>query len=331
MSEPTMSMRVIQPFLKAVRQQGVDPRALRFLEQRDPDARIQASAARELLRISILITGDEALGLAAALETSPGDYGELEYAAASCSTVREALDFLCNHYFLLDESSALDYSCADGRVRLSLRQPAELATRASVDFTLSLLYLSYVRWVGEPPVEYEVEFPYPQPPDRARYEAIFGAQTRLRFGTDSSAVVFRESDLGCRLRHSDPKLHALLSAHIRDQTPESFEPSLIGRVRAGIREELRAGSASIDAVASRLAMSRRSLSRKLEEEGTSFKQILCDVRRACAVRYLLLDCYSVEQISKRLGYSEPGAFHRAFRGWFGQTPTRYRDQQRRGI
>src|SRR5262245_16713855 len=100
MAEPTMSMRVLTPFIKAVRRKGVDPRVLHFLEQRDPDARIQASAAIELLRIAVRITEDEALGLAAALETTTGDYGAVEYAAASCSTVGASLDFYCRHYFV---------------------------------------------------------------------------------------------------------------------------------------------------------------------------------------------------------------------------------------
>jgi AraC-like DNA-binding protein len=329
MPEPTMSMRVLQPFIKAVRQRGIDPRVLRFLEQRDLDARIQANAAIELLRISVRITQDEGLGLAAALETSPGDYGALEYAAASCSTVREGLAFVCRHYFLLDESTTLDYSSAHGQVRICVRQNSEFATRAGADFVLSMLHLSYLRWADDRPLEYEIQFAYPQPPDLSVHETTFGPHTRLSFGADSNTALFREIDLEQPLRYSDPKLHALLAAHLRDRTPETFEPSLIGRVRASIREELRAGTVSIEAVASRMAMSRRNLSRKLEEEGTSFKQLLRDLRRACAVRYLLLDYYSIEQISKRLGYADPGAFHRAFRSWFGQTPTEYREQQRR--
>jgi AraC-like DNA-binding protein len=258
-----------------------------------------------------------------------GDYGELEYAAASCASVREAIDFFCRHYSLLDESSTIDPARAGERVRISLRKPAELTTRACVDFVLSMFYLGHGRWRGEPPREYEVEFPYAQPSDLGPYRAVFGTETRLRFDTDAGAVLFLAADLDLPLRYSDPKLHALLASHLRERTPASFQPSFIGRVRAKIRDELRSGSASIDGVARRLAMSRRSLARKLEEEGTSFKQLLCDVRRACAVRYLLLEGYTMQQISRQLGYGDTGAFHRAFRSWFGQTPSSYRDQQRR--
>jgi AraC-like DNA-binding protein len=329
MGEPTVSMRVVQPFVKALTRRGLDPRALQVLEQRDPDARIEAAVAVDLLRISVRISGDEALGLAAALETAPGDYGELEYAVASCSTARDGLDYLRRHYFLLDEASAFDISCEGQRVRVSLRQPPDLVTRAGVDFALSMFYLSYVRWVGEKPLEYEVEFPYAQPLDLTYHRSVFGPETRLHFDTGSSAVVFRSSDLDRSLRYSDPKLHALLATQIGERSPGSFEASLTGRVRARIWEELHDGCPSIEGVARRLAMSSRSLARKLEEEGTSFKQLLCDVRRACAVRYLLLDDCTVEQVSQRLGYQGRGAFHRAFRSWFGQTPASYREQQKR--
>jgi AraC-like DNA-binding protein len=108
-----------------------------------------------------------------------------------------------------------------------------------------------------------------------------------------------------------------------------LEPSLVDAACTLILEELSNGKATIDRVAARLGMSRRSLSRKLEEQGTSFRRLLCDVRCACAVRLLLLESYSVNEISERLGYSEPAAFHRAFRSWFGATPMAYRQQQSR--
>ena len=329
MAEHTMSMRLVHPFVKAMRRKGFDPRTLRFLEHSNPEARILASTAVALLRVSVELTRDEGLGLLAALETSRGDYGDIEYAAGSCASVGEALEFLRAHYFILDDASSFESWCEGGLQRISVQQPLELASRAVTDFTLAMMYLCYQRWVGGESSECEVWFSYPRPADLAVHERIF-EQARLRFAAPESALAFPESALQSRLLHSDPKLHQLLARHLRDRyAARALAPSLIDLARTHILQALPEGRAKVDHIAAQLGMSRRTLCRRLEEEGTSFKRLLSDVRCAQAARQLTLDADSIHEISAHLGYSEPAAFHRAFRTWFGATPSEYRERQRR--
>lgn len=328
MAEHTMSMRLVRPFVKAMRRKGFDPRMLHFLEHSDPDARILASTAVGLLRVSVQMTRDEDFGLQAALETALGDYGDIEYAAGSCASVGDALEFLRTHYFILDDASAFESWCEGGIQRISVQQPLELACRAVVDFTLAMMFLCYRRWVGGGSAECEIWFAHPRPDVLEVHERVF-ERARLRFDAPESALSFPESSLQSPLRHSDPKLHQLLVRHLRDRYPSrALSPSLIDLARTHILQELPGGRAKVDHIALLLGMSRRTLCRRLEEEGTSFKQLLSDVRCAQAVRQLILDTASIHEISAQLGYSEPAAFHRAFRGWFGTTPSEYRQQQR---
>lgn len=323
-------MRLVRPFIRVMQRQGAEPKALQFLEHADPDARILARTAVDLLRTSIQLTNDEAFGLRAALETSPGDYGDLEYATGSCATVADALDFMCRYYFLLDSSCTLHWRRMGARVHLTFRQPQELFCRAAVDFTLGMAYLAYVRWVGEVPPDYEVHFPYSQPPCLEPYDVVFGPKTRFRFNASCTKVVFDEASLDRSLRYSDPKLHAILASTLRHRyTEQGLEPSFIDTVRTLILEHLPRGSTSIDEISTRMGMSQRSLHRKLEEDGTTFRRLLSDVRCARAAQYLLLEPRTISEISQLLGYSEPSAFHRAFRQWFGCAPTTYRESKRR--
>lgn len=329
MAEHTMSMRLVQPFVKAMRRKGFDPRLVRFLEHSDPEARILASTAMALLRASVEMTRDESFGLLAALETSRGDYGDLEYAAGSCANVGEALEFLHSHYFVLDDASSFESWCEGGVLRITVLQPVELGCRAVADFTLAMMYLSYRRWVGGRTADCEIWFPYPRPADLEVHERVF-ERARLRFAAPESALAFPESALQSPLLHSDAQLHQLLVRHLRDRyTSRALAPSLIDMARRRILHELPNGHAKVDHIAAQLGMSRRTLCRKLEEEGTSFKRLLSDVRCAQAARQLLLAPDSIHEISAHLGYSEPAAFHRAFRAWFGATPSEYREQQRK--
>lgn len=102
------------------------------------------------------------------------------------------------------------------------------------------------------------------------------------------------------------------------------------RVRAVLLETLPAGISSIDAVAQRLAISKRSLQRQLADESVGFQELLSEVRHELARHYLSRTDISAGEISWLLGFQESNSFIRAFRSWTGTTPAAYR-QQRAGI
>ena len=98
------------------------------------------------------------------------------------------------------------------------------------------------------------------------------------------------------------------------------------RVRAVLIDMLPAGEASADAVSKRLGMSKRSLQRKLGEEGEPFQSVLDATRSELALRYLSKGDMSVDEISYLLAYQDPNSFYRAFHGWTGMTPAEARGQ-----
>ena len=121
---------------------------------------------------------------------------------------------------------------------------------------------------------------------------------------------------------------------------EAFEPALNSRlseldaqasmrerVRAVLLEMLPAGISSIDAVAKRLALSKRSLQRQLAEESVGFQELLSEVRHELARHYLSRTDISAGEISWLLGFQESNSFIRAFRSWTGTTPAAYRLQR----
>jgi AraC-like DNA-binding protein len=92
------------------------------------------------------------------------------------------------------------------------------------------------------------------------------------------------------------------------------------KVRACLIEILASGQYKVEDVASRLAVSRRTLQRNLRNEGTTFQQVLDGLREELAHHYLAKSKYSSGQIAFLLGYEDPNSFSRAFRSWTGQTP-----------
>jgi AraC-like DNA-binding protein len=100
--------------------------------------------------------------------------------------------------------------------------------------------------------------------------------------------------------------------------------SLSGRVRQLMVKHLGETPLTPETVARALAVSRRTLSRRLAEEGTSFRTILDDVRREFACALLQDPSLSIGDVAFFLQYSEPAAFNRSFRRWTGQTPRAFR-------
>jgi AraC-like DNA-binding protein len=324
-------MRLVRPCLDVIKAKGHPEQMLRFLDRSDVDSRISVRSAVKLLDHAVRLTRDPDLGLRAVLHTSLGDYDALEYAAASCSDVAQALDLLKRYFPLLNEASEVSVQRVDGQVHLQLYQPCSAASRPAIDYALGVSYRGHMRWVGSDPAEWEVWFPYPEPASLEVYGLVFHSSTRLRFDAPANAFVFRDTDLTRPLLRSDPKLHQVLLRCVEDQfTERPRTPSLTHQVRSRVLRELVDGNPTADHVARALGVSRRTLTRRLEEEGTSFKALLSDVRCTLAVRYLLTENLGIAEIVKRLGYSEPAAFHKASKRWFGKTPIEYLRQHRPG-
>jgi AraC-like DNA-binding protein len=153
--------------------------------------------------------------------------------------------------------------------------------------------------------------------------------------------------LGCALTAAD-QIQISFSAHdarrpfLTDNMAmwAAFEPALNSRLseldaRAGMRERVKAvlletlpaGTSSIDAVAQRLAVSKRSLQRQLADESVGFQEVLSEVRHELARHYLSRTDISAGEISWLLGFQESNSFIRAFRNWTGTTPAAYRLQR----
>jgi transcriptional regulator GlxA family with amidase domain len=126
----------------------------------------------------------------------------------------------------------------------------------------------------------------------------------------------------------DSYLLRILTAHAEDLLAERHSVTgLQSMVTSHLASLLSSGESGATAVARRLGMSSRSLTRHLAEEGTTFGEIRERLRQRLASRYLRDERLSVQQIAWLLGYWEPGAFSHAYRRWTGVSPRRARKQK----
>lgn len=141
-------------------------------------------------------------------------------------------------------------------------------------------------------------------------------------------AVFSTAHLDDAVMGCDPHLYEINKAYAQQRLRLSNEGlALIERVKTFIIQS-EYGAAKFEAAEPELGISKRTLQRHLSDQGTSFRLLKEEVIKEQAVKLLIADRLPIEDIAKKLGYSEPSAFHRAFRNWFGVTPKQFGQSHR---
>jgi AraC-like DNA-binding protein len=327
--EPTFSVRLLAPFLRVLQRGYLSSSQFERLAPPDPDGRIPVHAALELLERGVALTGDPAFGVRASLEANVGDYELFEYVAASSPTLAESIPIIQRYMRLLNDVLEVELERRDDGSAILRFTSGVALTRAAADFQLAAFYRGFARGVfSKADCWREAWRTHEQPIDRSPYLRAFHGAT-LRFGAPCDAIVFEARLLELNFGDTDPKLHELLCRMAEDRLAElPLAEPLTQRVRVAIAAELRGGNPSVEHVAARLHMSRRTLARKLRSEGTSFKATLDELRRGLAERYLVLGDLGLSEVAALLGFSDSAAFHRAFRRWRNESPGAYRRARR---
>jgi len=141
------------------------------------------------------------------------------------------------------------------------------------------------------------------------------------FGAAASTVTISNADLDEPLRSANAALLASFET-VADAALGALaaRETLAGRVDAEIMMRLKGGLPTLGEIAKALSMSARNVQRGLALEGTTYQTQLDGARRELAVRHLLSPGATVAQVAWLVGFSEPSAFHRAFRRWTGRSP-----------
>ena len=149
----------------------------------------------------------------------------------------------------------------------------------------------------------------------------------MAFGDSRSLPAYLMSEWPTRVHHALVTPATRWRVVIEDVTDVDHDVFLntVLRIRDLIRDAL-PGSLTQDEAADRLHMSPRTLHRRLEEEGSSFRGIKEALRRDIALARLTKTRQPIAQVAADLGYADTSAFYRAFTGWTGLSPERYRKQ-----
>ncbi|WP_078283010.1 AraC family transcriptional regulator [Mycobacteroides franklinii] len=199
-----------------------------------------------------------------------------------------------------------------------IEQPVDLL----IDTLLAMTH-RFLGWaIGKRIPLHRVEVPYAERAEVDDYDLIFGAP--MVFSADQPTLVFDRDNLSAPVVRDEGSLDDYLRhAPASVITYRSYATSTASQVRLLLAQGLTGNWLSFDEIAATLTMSPQTLRRKLRDEGTSPREIKEEILRDAAITSLVRGEETVAALSRRLGFSEPSAFSRAFRRWTGSPPGSY--------
>lgn len=327
-----VSAVALLPVARGLRAREVDPTplldAVELKESQLSDVRVKLShaAVQAVWNQAVEVSGDPSFGLHVALEFEPGDLDVVDYLIRNSETLQGAFDSFARYIGIVADNWSVHLRSDDTRTVLTYGN----SPRACAPLAEAAVYgvLVFARQLTGAPIQIlEASFQHDAPPNAEAYQRVFGAPAH--FSADHDGLTFSSEVLQMPVRGADPRLRGLLTHQAEELLQELPDTnSLSARVCAVAAEELDGGNPNIDNVAHRLGLAERTLRRKLQVEGTSYQQLLDDLRQRLAKNYLDDPRLGISEVAFRLGFSDPSAMHKAFKRWTGVSPSQYRQQAR---
>jgi len=294
----------------------------------DPNARLDAATYDRLHELALELTGDPALGLHMAEHVQLTAFHVVGFLTVHCRTLRQAIELFARYRQLLSHCEPPRLREEGGRAILTCAFVAgsDRCNQLRAEFGIASMVRIARAVLGASQPPYLVEFTHDAPDHADEYERVLGCP--VQFGREAIVIHFDARMLDAPHIHANPELRKLLESEAERHLASLTAPRCLwARVRALIVDEYGRGRPSMPQIARRLGMSARSLRRRLDGEGRTYTEVAEEAMADVARRLLDEPDTTIQAIADRLGFSEPSAFHRAFKRWTGQTPGQFRSDR----
>ncbi len=302
---------------------GIDEPALRA-----PTTRVSYRQIATVFRNALRLAPEPTLALRAGRLMRLTAYGMYGYALLSSPTRSESTEFAVKYNRSMGPVAALSFR-REGDVAiygyevLLASDPADELYRFALELTFSA-HLTLCRDLyGRSYGFSAVRTVYPAPAHASAYRELF--RCPVQFGQRANELHIDAAWLALPSTLPDPVTHAMAREMCGQFLAEQKHAGgVASAVRRTLVEQMPWRFPGIESMASELSMHARTLRRRLETEGTTYREILSEVRRGLAIEYLRKTRMTNEEIASRLGYSDGANFRHAFVRWTGKSPHEYR-------
>jgi AraC-like DNA-binding protein len=295
---------------------GIDPAVLR-----NPENHISFVELGRLFQVCVSATGCQHFGLLVGMRATIDHLGLVGRLMRNAPTFGEAiLDLVTNQPRYI--RGAVSYLMTQNQVAYwgyAIHRPEVPNTEQISDGAVGVGFRLMRELAGVSPSE--VLLSRSSPRNIGPITRLFGVPTR--FNAEQHALVFPKPLLDRPIRGADPKLRQILEKTVAEYWAVR-QPTTAERVGRVLRARVVFGNVSLEEVAARLSVHPRTLKRKLQAEGASFRSLLNESRFQVARQLLAGTRIEVTDIALSLGYSEASGLTHAFRRWSGSAPSEWR-------
>ncbi|WP_456445645.1 AraC family transcriptional regulator [Thiolapillus sp.] len=296
---------------------AIDPRKIA-----DINARFRLSQVLGMFQRMEEIIPESSFGLKATEYWHPSHMGPLGYAWMTSDNLRAAFNRLQRFSKIVSEGVMLTLVEDNDSIALEFHFLTDTALTSRSDVAMAML-LAMVRCTGGPKLHpVSVAFSHPPPKDAAPYYTRF--QCPLEFSASSTFFQLSKDEADKPRSSSHAQLSLLHDQLMREYLGNLDKDNIVERVKAAIVSELPSGHISDAVIARELFMTERTLQRRLQREGTTFKRLLTEIRQELAEQYMQDSRLTLQEISFLLGFAELSSFSRAFKRWKGMSPKYFR-------
>jgi AraC-like DNA-binding protein len=268
---------------------------------------------------------DDCLGFTLARDFDPRALGLLYDVMASSQTLGDALKRVARYSQTTNEALVVRYREGNRLIiDLSYSGVPRHSDRHQIEFCMFAVIRICRVLTGRNLVPQHFSIAHHRSGNTAEMARFVG--TKVKFDADTDEFALDADARELPLIHADSYLNDLLLRHgeaaLADRRGEKSQ--LRTRVENAISSLLPHGRVVVDDIARSLGMSTRTLARKLSNEGLNFTEVLQQLRRDLAVRYLDDPKLHISKIAWLLGFNDVSAFTHAFKRWTGKTPSQMR-------
>jgi len=327
----TVSAPLLRVLVEVVERSGVAReeffRHAGFDEQRlaQGTERFDLEEFERLEAVAVDLTKNEALALHVAEQASEASFDLVGHLISHAPTLREALALSARFGPILvaDFRLSLKEKVDVATLRFDFKRTSPRFDRMRAEFGIAGFFRLVRVFAGSRATARAVYFEHEAPAYRREYQRIFAG--RERFRQPFTGIAFDREWLDRKQLHQHAALYSLLRAEAQrslDRIANDLKTA--DRLRQYLSLRPAARMPSMETAASDLGMSVRSLRRHLTDEGVSYRDLVQEILESAAIHVLKNPERSVQEAAHAAGFSEPGAFHRAFKRWTGVTPAEFR-------
>lgn len=296
----------------------------------NPETVVEAQSELTIIRNLLATTSpSQGLGLMAGQRYQLSAYGIWGFAIASSPTARKAIELARNYQELTFVFAGFTIASGASKTGIifddsDVPEDVRLFCLEREMVAASVIMRELLGSDFQPD---RVCFSYPAPAHVERYRDYFG--NKVEFNAEHNALEFSNALLDIPRTVGNENTAALLAKQCGELVASrSARRGLSGKVRELLLHQ-RPMQMDMEAVASSLHMTSRTLRRKLDAEGSSFRQLSDEIRLTLAEELLRSTPLSIEQIAERLAYADASSFSQGFKRMTGNTPGAFRKTHQR--